>query len=120
MLGEEGGLSGDTASDYLWCVDPLDGTTNFARSYPSFAVSVGVLKRAVPVAASSSRVSGWGGGVGLGGEGGAEGREGGWRVGGRMHDGTHDEAASTRRHGWDPQDGLPVALKQACSSVCWR
>lgn len=50
ILGEEGGVSGDTASDYLWCVDPLDGTTNFAHSYPSFAVSVGVLRHAVPVA----------------------------------------------------------------------
>lgn len=50
ILGEEGGVSGDTSSDYLWCVDPLDGTTNFAHSYPSFAVSVAVLRRAVPVA----------------------------------------------------------------------
>ena len=50
ILGEEGGVSGDTSSDYLWCVDPLDGTTNFAHGYPSFAVSVGVLRHAVPVA----------------------------------------------------------------------
>jgi hypothetical protein len=40
LLGEEGGVSGDTSSSYLWCVDPLDGTTNFAHSYPCFAVSV--------------------------------------------------------------------------------
>ncbi len=40
LLGEEGGISGDTGSEYLWCVDPLDGTTNFAHGYPSFAVSV--------------------------------------------------------------------------------
>jgi fructose-1,6-bisphosphatase/inositol monophosphatase family enzyme len=32
---------GNTASDYLWCVDPLDGTTNFTHGYPSFAVSIG-------------------------------------------------------------------------------
>lgn len=51
ILGEEGGLTGDPTSDYLWCVDPLDGTTNFAHGYPSFAVSVGVLRHAVPVAA---------------------------------------------------------------------
>ena len=50
ILGEEGGVSGDTGSDYLWCVDPLDGTTNFAHGYPSFGVSVAVLRRAVPVA----------------------------------------------------------------------
>lgn len=50
VLGEEGGVSGDPRSGYLWCVDPLDGTTNFAHGYPSFAVSVGVLRRATPVA----------------------------------------------------------------------
>jgi myo-inositol-1(or 4)-monophosphatase len=50
ILGEEGGVYGDTSSEYLWCVDPLDGTTNFAHGYPSFAVSVGVLKSGSPVA----------------------------------------------------------------------
>ncbi|ESQ33713.1 hypothetical protein EUTSA_v10007962mg [Eutrema salsugineum] len=52
ILGEEGGIIGDTSSDYLWCIDPLDGTTNFAHGYPSFAVSVGVLYRGNPAAAS--------------------------------------------------------------------
>ena len=51
ILGEESGVSvaaeGDEASsfDYLWVVDPLDGTTNFAHRYPSFGVSVALLKR---------------------------------------------------------------------------
>ncbi len=31
VLGEEGGVSGDTSSGLLWAVDPLDGTTNFAH-----------------------------------------------------------------------------------------
>ncbi|KAK3009343.1 hypothetical protein RJ639_013425 [Escallonia herrerae] len=52
ILGEEGGLIGDSSSDYLWCIDPLDGTTNFAHGYPSFAVSVGVLFRGKPAAAA--------------------------------------------------------------------
>ncbi|XP_065852489.1 phosphatase IMPL1, chloroplastic [Euphorbia lathyris] len=52
ILGEEGGVIGDKSSDYLWCIDPLDGTTNFAHGYPSFAVSVGVLFRGNPVAAA--------------------------------------------------------------------
>ncbi|PRQ30008.1 putative inositol-phosphate phosphatase [Rosa chinensis] len=52
ILGEEGGIIGDTSSDYLWCIDPLDGTTNFAHGYPSFAVSVGVLFRGKPAAAA--------------------------------------------------------------------
>ncbi|CAJ2645165.1 unnamed protein product [Trifolium pratense] len=52
ILGEEGGVIGEVASDYLWCIDPLDGTTNFAHGYPSFAVSVGVLYRGKPTAAT--------------------------------------------------------------------
>ncbi|KAL8108614.1 phosphatase IMPL1, chloroplastic isoform X2 [Apium graveolens] len=52
ILGEEGGLIGDSSSDFLWCIDPLDGTTNFAHGYPSFAVSVGVLYKGKPAAAS--------------------------------------------------------------------
>ncbi|WCJ28484.1 myo-inositol monophosphatase like 1 [Euphorbia peplus] len=52
ILGEEGGVIGDKSSDYLWCIDPLDGTTNFAHGYPSFAVSIGVLFKGKPVAAA--------------------------------------------------------------------
>ena len=37
ILGEEGGVSGDPSSGLLWCVDPLDGTTNFTHHYPAFA-----------------------------------------------------------------------------------
>ncbi|PWA89127.1 myo-inositol monophosphatase like 1 [Artemisia annua] len=52
ILGEEGGVIGDSSSDYLWCIDPLDGTTNFAHGYPSFAVSVGVLFKGKPASAA--------------------------------------------------------------------
>jgi myo-inositol-1(or 4)-monophosphatase len=31
-------------SEYLWVIDPLDGTTNFAHGLPIFAVSIGVQK----------------------------------------------------------------------------
>ena len=36
---EESGFSKET-SEYLWLVDPLDGTTNYARGVPIFAVSI--------------------------------------------------------------------------------
>lgn len=39
ILSEESGLS-TTNSPYRWYIDPLDGTTNFTRSHPFFAVSV--------------------------------------------------------------------------------
>jgi myo-inositol-1(or 4)-monophosphatase len=41
VLGEEGGFE-NTGSDYRWYVDPLDGTTNFAHSFPVFCVSLGL------------------------------------------------------------------------------
>ena len=41
VVAEEGGGK-ETNSRYRWFVDPLDGTTNFAHSYPCFAVSLGL------------------------------------------------------------------------------
>lgn len=38
-----------TGADHLWVIDPLDGTTNFAHTYPASCVSIGVLRRGKPV-----------------------------------------------------------------------
>ena len=43
FLGEEGGLQGNVDSDYQWIIDPLDGTTNFIRGIPHFAISIACL-----------------------------------------------------------------------------
>jgi myo-inositol-1(or 4)-monophosphatase len=43
ILGEEGGLSRQK-SEYLWVIDPLDGTTNFIQGIPHFAVSLALLR----------------------------------------------------------------------------
>ena len=40
FLGEESGLSGNKDGEYRWIIDPLDGTTNFIRGIPHFAVSI--------------------------------------------------------------------------------
>ncbi len=40
FLGEESGATGNPDSDYRWIIDPLDGTTNFLRGIPHFAVSI--------------------------------------------------------------------------------
>ena len=44
ILAEE---SGDTfnESEYLWVIDPLDGTTNFTHNLPIFSVSIGLVKK---------------------------------------------------------------------------
>ncbi|MBE9127411.1 MULTISPECIES: inositol monophosphatase family protein [unclassified Coleofasciculus] len=43
ILAEESGQLGEHQSEYLWAIDPLDGTTNYAHQYPIAATSVGLL-----------------------------------------------------------------------------
>ena len=56
VLGEEATeeekQSEEPASDTLWVLDPLDGTTNFLNGLPVFASSIGVIHRGRPVAAA--------------------------------------------------------------------
>ncbi|MBD2383859.1 inositol monophosphatase family protein [Cylindrospermum sp. FACHB-282] len=48
ILAEESGKLGNQDNEYLWAIDPLDGTTNYAHQYPCFAVSIGLLINGVP------------------------------------------------------------------------
>ena len=41
--GEETGVSGSEDAEYRWLIDPLDGTTNFIRGIPHYAVSIACL-----------------------------------------------------------------------------
>lgn len=43
VLAEESGGHGE--SEYLWVIDPLDGTTNYLHGFPVFAVSVALLHK---------------------------------------------------------------------------
>jgi myo-inositol-1(or 4)-monophosphatase len=43
ILAEESGRSGD--DEFVWIIDPLDGTTNFLHGFPTFAVSIAVEHR---------------------------------------------------------------------------
>ena len=40
IVGEEDGENRGENKDYMWIVDPLDGTSNFLRGIPHFAVSI--------------------------------------------------------------------------------
>jgi len=44
IVGEEGTRS-EGGAEYLWYVDPLDGTTNFAHGYPVFCISIALARR---------------------------------------------------------------------------
>ncbi|MBD2440490.1 inositol monophosphatase family protein [Nostoc sp. FACHB-110] len=48
ILAEESGKIGNQDNEFLWAIDPLDGTTNFAHQYPFFAVSIGLLIHGTP------------------------------------------------------------------------
>jgi myo-inositol-1(or 4)-monophosphatase len=48
ILGEETGLTGSGKAEYRWLIDPLDGTTNFIRGIPHYAVSIACLRRGKP------------------------------------------------------------------------
>ena len=43
FLTEEGTTPQDTTKQYLWVIDPLDGTTNFVHGLPIFSVSIALL-----------------------------------------------------------------------------
>ncbi|PKW18091.1 inositol monophosphatase family protein [Saccharopolyspora spinosa] len=52
FLGEEqGGGSLDQAAERIWALDPIDGTSNFARSLPLCGVSLALVERGTPIIA---------------------------------------------------------------------
>lgn len=50
IVGEELELHPDPSHEFLWVIDPVDGTTNFVNGFPLFSAAVGVLHRGRPVA----------------------------------------------------------------------
>lgn len=45
LYGEEGGRTGSAQAEYIWYIDPIDGTTNFVHGHPFFAVSLGLARQ---------------------------------------------------------------------------
>jgi len=48
LLSEEAGFI-DKKSDYLWIMDPIDGTTNYIRGIDPFCVALCLLERVKPI-----------------------------------------------------------------------
>jgi len=50
FLGEEGGAQGaQSAKDLVWVVDPIDGSMNFLRGLPHYAVSLALVQGGEPL-----------------------------------------------------------------------
>ncbi len=49
ILAEESGLNQIDHAEYIWIIDPLDGTTNFVHNYPSYAVSIALVHKNKPI-----------------------------------------------------------------------
>jgi len=48
FLGEEEGLDGDPSAP-CWVIDPIDGTTNYAKDLPLWCISVGAVHDGAPI-----------------------------------------------------------------------
>lgn len=69
LVAEEGAEGDEPREDFIWYVDPLDGTTNFAHGHFVFAVSLGLAFRGRPVLGvvhAPAIATTWVGAVGLG------------------------------------------------------
>lgn len=69
ILAEESGVIGNQRSEYIWIIDPLDGTTNYAHGYPQASVSIGLTVSGTPtvgVVYNPMRQELWKAGLGLG------------------------------------------------------
>lgn len=48
IYSEEGSCESEEG-EYVWAIDPIDGTSNFVRHIPHFAICVGLLHKGIPV-----------------------------------------------------------------------
>lgn len=51
FLAEESGAAPGARPEYLWVIDPLDGTTNYIHGFPQYCVSIALEHRGVPAQA---------------------------------------------------------------------
>ncbi len=45
ILAEESGATAGARAEYLWVIDPLDGTTNYIHGFPQYCVSIALEHR---------------------------------------------------------------------------
>lgn len=50
ILAEESGMTDGHESEFLWIIDPIDGTTSFVHDSPMYSVSIGLHRNGKPYA----------------------------------------------------------------------
>jgi histidinol-phosphatase len=109
IYGEEHGTSGPTDAEFVWVIDPIDGTTNFVRGVPVWGSLIALVHNDVPVLGVVSAPAlgmRWWATVG----------DGAFFNGTRIHVSTVSElseshVSTTPNKGWEKVGGLP-ALQQ--------
>jgi histidinol-phosphatase len=109
IYGEEHGTSGPTDAEFVWVIDPIDGTTNFVRGVPVWGSLIALVHNDVPVLGVVSAPA-------LGMRWWATAGEGAFFNGTRIHVSTVNElsdahVSTTPNKGWEKVGGLP-ALQQ--------
>ena len=109
IYGEEHGVSGPSDAEFVWVIDPIDGTTNFVRGVPVWGSLIALVHNEVPVlgvvSAPALGMCWW-----------ATAGEGAFYNGTRIHVSTVNElseahVSTTPNKGWEKVGGLP-ALQQ--------
>ncbi len=49
ILTEESGLTGSPDAEYLWVIDPIDGTRAYVKGVPGYSVMIGLMKEGNPI-----------------------------------------------------------------------
>lgn len=49
IYGEEHGMSGPENAEYVWVIDPIDGTTNFVRGVPVWGSLIALVQNETPI-----------------------------------------------------------------------
>ena len=109
IYGEEHGVSGPSDAEFVWVIDPIDGTTNFVRGVPVWGSLIALVHNEVPVLGVVSAPA-------LGMRWWATAGEGAFYNGTRIHVSTVNElseahVSTTPNKGWEKVGGLP-ALQQ--------
>ncbi len=60
LVGEEYGSVSTRTSDWVWYVDPIDGTTNFVSGLPWYTFSLGLVRNGIPIVGSVASPNGFG------------------------------------------------------------